>query len=64
MVISSLQTAEVANEAFKTGKTVREVCLEWNVLPPEQFAEVLDPMRMTGVPAKTESGASDTEPEA
>jgi len=41
------RAAEVAKEAFKTGKTVREVCLEWNVLPPEQLEEVLDPMRMT-----------------
>ena len=41
------RAAEVAKEAFKTSKTVREVCLEWNVLPPEQLAEVLDPMRMT-----------------
>jgi fumarate hydratase class II len=41
------KAAEVAKEAFKTGKTVREVCLNWNVLPPEQLAEVLDPMRMT-----------------
>jgi fumarate hydratase class II len=41
------KAAEVAKEAFKTGKTVREVCLEWNILPPEQLAEVLDPMSMT-----------------
>ncbi|MCL2005638.1 MAG: class II fumarate hydratase [Planctomycetaceae bacterium] len=41
------KAAEVAKEAFKTGKTVREVCLEWDVLPPERLAEVLDPMRMT-----------------
>ena len=40
------RAAEVAKEAFKTGKTVREVCLEWNILPPEQLAEVLDPWKM------------------
>ncbi|MCL2710141.1 MAG: class II fumarate hydratase [Planctomycetaceae bacterium] len=42
------RAAEVAKEAFKTGKTVREVCLEWNVLPAEQLAEVLDPWKMIG----------------
>jgi len=40
------KAAEVAKEAFKTGKTVREVCLEWNVLPVEQLDEVLDPWKM------------------
>ena len=40
------KAAEVAKEAFKTGKTVREVCLEWNVLPPEQLDDVLDPWKM------------------
>jgi len=40
------KAAEVAKEAFKTGKTVREVCLEWEVLPPEQLDEVLDPWKM------------------
>jgi len=40
------KAAEIAKEAFRTGKTVREVCLEWNVLPPEQLAEVLDPWKM------------------
>jgi len=40
------RAAEVAKEAFKTGKTVREVCLEWNVLPAEKLDEVLDPWKM------------------
>ncbi|MCL2743337.1 MAG: class II fumarate hydratase [Planctomycetaceae bacterium] len=40
------RAAEVAKEAFKTGKTVREVCLEWKVLPPEKLDEVLDPWKM------------------
>ena len=40
------KAAEVAKEAFKTGKTVREVCLEWNVLPPEKLDEVLNPWKM------------------
>jgi fumarate hydratase class II len=41
------KAAAIAKEAFKTGKTVREVCLEQNILPPEQLAEILDPMKMT-----------------
>ena len=40
------KAAEIAKEAFKTGKTVREVCLEWNIMPPEQLAKVLDPWKM------------------
>ena len=40
------RSAFLGKEAFKTGKTVREVCLEWNVLPPEKLDEVLDPWKM------------------
>ena len=40
------RAAEVAKEAFKTGKTVREVCLKWNVLLAEKLEEVLDPWKM------------------
>jgi fumarate hydratase class II len=40
------KAAAIAKEAFQTGKTVREICLEQNILPPEQLAEVLDPMKM------------------
>jgi len=39
--------AALAKEAFKTGKTIRELCLEKDVLPEETLAEALDPMRMT-----------------
>jgi fumarate hydratase class II len=42
------QAAAIAKEALRTGKTIREICLEKNVLPPEKLAEVLDPTRMTG----------------
>ena len=41
------RAAAIAKEAFKTGKTVREICLEQNILPPEVLAKVLDPQRMT-----------------
>ncbi len=39
--------AAIAKEAFKTGKTIRELCLEKDVLPEDVLAEALDPMRMT-----------------
>ena len=39
--------AALAKEAFKTGKTIRELCREKNVLPEEQLTEALDPWRMT-----------------
>jgi len=39
--------AEIAKESVKTGKTVRELCLEKNVLPPDELAEALDPWAQT-----------------
>ena len=39
--------AEIAKEAFRTGKTVRQVALEKKVLPAERLAHLLDPWRMT-----------------
>ena len=39
--------AALAKEAFQTGKTIRELCLEKDILPEETLAEALDPMRMT-----------------
>lgn len=39
--------AALAKEAFATGKTVRELCEEKNILPPDQLALALDPWRMT-----------------
>ena len=41
------KASALAKEAFKTGKTVRELCEEQEVLPKEQLDEALDPMRMT-----------------
>ncbi|MBE6427128.1 MAG: class II fumarate hydratase [Planctomycetaceae bacterium] len=41
------KAAALAKEAFKTGKTIRELCIEQNVLPPETLEEALDPMKMT-----------------
>jgi fumarate hydratase class II len=41
------KAAALAKEAFKTGKTIRELCLEQHILPPETLAAALDPWRMT-----------------
>ena len=41
------RAAELAKEAFRTGKTIRQLCEEQNVLPSETLNEALDPMRMT-----------------
>ncbi|MGI9515735.1 MAG: class II fumarate hydratase [Pirellulaceae bacterium] len=41
------KAAKLAKEAFATGKTIRELCTEQNILPPETLKEALDPMRMT-----------------
>ena len=53
-VIGYDAAAKIAKESFTTGKTVREVALEHNVLPPEKLSKVLDPWRMTepGIPEK------------
>jgi len=40
------KAAAIAKEAFQTGKTIREICLEKKILPPEKLAEILDPMKM------------------
>lgn len=39
--------AKIAKEAFATGKTVRQIALEHNILPEEQLTRVLDPMSLT-----------------
>ena len=41
------RASELAKEAFKTGKTIRELCLEKNILPPDELEKALDPMSMT-----------------
>ena len=48
--------AEIAKEAYKTGRTVREISLEKRVLPARRLEKILDPMRMTmpGTAAKGE----------
>jgi len=41
------KAAALAKEAFASGKTIRELCQEQQVLPAEKLAEALDPWRMT-----------------
>ncbi len=41
------KASALAKEAFKTGKTIRELCTEQNVLPEAELNKALDPMSMT-----------------
>jgi len=41
------KAAQLAKEAFKTGKTIRELCIEQKVLPLDVLEKALDPMSMT-----------------
>ena len=46
-IIGYDRAAEIAKATVTTGKTVRELCTEQGVLPPEELARVLDPVEMT-----------------
>jgi fumarate hydratase class II len=46
-VIGYEKAAEIAGEAYRKGKTVREIAAEQKVLPETQLEELLDPIRMT-----------------
>jgi fumarate hydratase class II len=41
------RAAALAKEAFHTGKTIRQLCSEQNILPPDVLRHALDPMTMT-----------------
>ena len=41
------KAAAIAKEAFKSGKTIRELCREQGILPEATLREALDPMSMT-----------------
>jgi fumarate hydratase class II len=45
-VIGYDRAAEISEEAHRSGRTVREVVAEWNVLPPEEVDAILDPHRL------------------
>ncbi len=42
------RAAEIAKASTESGRSVRELCLERGVLPPEELAELLDPLAQTG----------------
>lgn len=41
------KAAALAKEAFKSGKTIRQLCQEQGILPAQQLASALDPWGMT-----------------
>jgi fumarate hydratase, class II len=41
------RSAEIAKESAKTGRTVRQICRDRNVLPEEELNKALDPVEMT-----------------
>jgi fumarate hydratase class II len=41
------RAAEIAKDAYRTGRTVREVARQKGVLPPKELDKILDPWRMT-----------------
>ncbi|MEM1069999.1 MAG: class II fumarate hydratase [Planctomycetota bacterium] len=41
------QAAKLAKEAFASGQTIRELCLEKDILPQDTLADALDPWKMT-----------------
>ncbi|MCC6388811.1 MAG: class II fumarate hydratase [Dehalococcoidia bacterium] len=47
-VIGYDAAAELANEAFRTGRTIRDLATERAVAPPADLARLLDARRMTG----------------
>ncbi|MEW6757923.1 MAG: aspartate ammonia-lyase, partial [Acidobacteriota bacterium] len=42
------RAAELAKEAYATGRTVRELCIERKILPSRVLEEILDARKMTG----------------
>ena len=46
-VIGYDRAAQIAKESAETGKTVREICHEWAVLPENELERALDPTGMT-----------------
>jgi len=47
-VIGYDAAATLAKEAHATGRTIRELCEEKNILPREQLEKLLDARKMTG----------------
>ena len=55
-IIGYDRAAEIAKESAKTGKTVREICREWQILPEPELATALDPIEMTKPGGKGSAG--------
>ena len=45
--------AKIAKTAYQTGKTVREIAMEQEILPASRLNDLLDPWRMTGATANS-----------
>jgi fumarate hydratase class II len=41
------QAAALAKEAFQSGKTIRQLCRDRNIMPEAQLDDALDPWKMT-----------------
>lgn len=41
------RAAQIAAEAIKSGKPVRELCLKYGVLTEDELSQILDPYEMT-----------------
>ena len=41
------KSAALAKEAFKTGQTIRQLCLDQDILPADELDQLLDPDSMT-----------------
>jgi fumarate hydratase class II len=41
------RAVEIAKEAYKTGKTIREIALQQRILPARELGKILDPWKMT-----------------
>jgi fumarate hydratase class II len=49
-VIGYELAATIAKEAYRTGRTVREVAREKSGIPEERLSELLDPLSQAGGP--------------
>ncbi len=47
LVFDAEKAAEIAKESHKTKKSVRQICLERNILPKNDLEKILDAYSMT-----------------
>ncbi|MGC3988870.1 MAG: class II fumarate hydratase [Chthoniobacteraceae bacterium] len=55
-IIGYDRAADIAKESAKTGKTVRQLCREQQVLPEDELTKALDPVEMTKPGGEGSSG--------